>query len=429
MKRIIALLLALTMLLSAFAMAEGTAAIMKLDNLRMETGGNGARIDGLECVLALDNVEDLPSLILTIAGEGQPLFTGVLQMTASQVRLGVSGMDHGYVEAIPANGAGQLAQLGDEGLAAILPETLPKLDALTLPPFTGIEIPQLDMRALLGDFMTGTDTFEIPCETIDALLEQALQLVRQQAAGSAQVDMAIQLLDQLRAGGTGFAIRGEIEEEDDGQSMEAGIYLANKSAVTGQKIGGIELETELNEIELSLSVTDGEGDDMEILEMRLSSMPDSARLMLDIYVMESASINFSLADVGGLQRAMLRFDTENGGDGMMEFAYGERAGRDEVNVRISARENGFALVTRTTMGADGVRTGEATLTVEGPGQSVELLGDLTMYTGGELDLNGFVMPADLRPANQAGQADDQALAGAFQPVMDYIAAHAVSDGE
>ena len=54
---------------------------------------------------------------------------------------------------------------------------------------------------------------------------------------------------------------------------------------------------------------------------------------------------------------------------------------------------------------------------------------LTMYTGGELDLDGFAMPTDLRSANQAGQADDQALADAFQPVMDYVATHAVSDGE
>ena len=124
MKKLFAILLAALLLLNIGAFAEG-AATMTASNVRIETMGQTIEIPGLNCTLALDTINDLPSLALLIDGDGQSLFRAIGQMTTTQFQFAVDGMDHGYFEPLPADSLEQMAQVDPAQLAQAMPALIP----------------------------------------------------------------------------------------------------------------------------------------------------------------------------------------------------------------------------------------------------------------------------------------------------------------
>lgn len=417
MRKILAIMLAMLMLIGSAALAEGEAAVLTLDNVTMQTQGQNINIQGLSGSLVLENINNLPSIALLLDGDSQPLVTAVAQLSSSQFSFAIDGMDHGYVTDIPAEQAAQLAQFGDEGMAALLPLFVPMLDQLALPAFSGIDIPKLDMTALLGAYMTGSNTFEIPADQVTAALDQVLQVVQAQAGAIGGVDEITAMLDQMKANDIGLAIAGTIDDDGASQTVSAGVCLAMGSTVTDQELLHLAMDSTQNNFQASLSA----GDSGDVMTANLTSDPDAGQLQFNLDIAGQASLSFALLSENGLQKAVLNIGGA-GQQAIMEFAYGQQDGADLVSLDVDAGGEMLSVVAKTTMGSDGVRTGTLTLDAQQNGESYSFGGDLTMYTGDAIDLSGFTMPSDLRPIEQM---DNEAIGNAFAPVMDYIGSHAV----
>jgi len=129
-------------------------------------------------------------------------------------------------------------------------------------------------------------------------------------------------------------------------------------------------------------------------------------------------MNFSLYGEGEMTRATLGMQSA-GQTASMELGYGREGGLDVVSFAADAAGQTMSLDVRTAMNGNGMRTGTLTLATGG-NNAASITGNVTMYTGAELDMSGFTMPADLRPFEQM---DNAALQEAFRPVMQFITQH------
>ena len=417
MKKVFAILLAM-LLLGTAALAEQDAAIMTVDHLHMEDMGQKMDVQDMQASLVLQNVNDLPSVALLIDGGTEPLLTAVGQLTSKQFSFAIDGMDHGYTAQIPEQQAAQLAQVGDAGLAVMIPNLVPMLDQVVIPALGGVDIPKLDLSELLYAFTTGQGSFEIPYEQVNALLDQMLQVAKAQEKTVPHLDEAIQILEELKNSGTGIAIRGTI---DDGPSQKvvANIHLAQDGKVDDEEIARVTVDTRPNDTSVAVAYVQS-GFPIDLAKAELTSDPAAQRIDFDLSVIGGASVNFDAFNEDGLSRFVFTIDAA-GESGNLGFAYGQQGGNDVLSLTGAFSGAEFAFVINTAMGADGVRTGTMELSMkEGAATDIRLSGDLTLYLGEAVDLSAFTMPADLRPFEQM---DENAISQAFAPVTDYLSTH------
>ena len=422
MKKLFAILLAALLLLNVAALAEGHAATLTANNIRVEAEGQKIVIPGMDFILGLDNVNGLPSIALLIDDDGQRVFTALGQLTSRQFNFAVSGMNNGFYALLPAEAAGTLAQVGDAGLAMMLPQLLPGLDEIALPPFTGVEIPKVDLGDILSAYITNRNgdsyDFDIPYEEVYNLLDQVLRLAREQGTNVDQVDEALQTLEQLKAMNMGFALKGNVADDGSTLTATADVYLVQNGVTSPGEVATIILTSSQNDFRIGMTVSEN-GAKIDVLNMSLVSDPAAATLDFDMNIASEILVSFDLYSEDGLQKAVLGID---GGDDSMrfEFDYGQQGGKDIVILSIDAQGVRFDLSVNSVMGADNVRTGEMSLAVNYAGSGVLITADIEMRTDGTLDVGSFTMPGDLQPFDQM---DSNALVEAFNPVIERIQSH------
>ena len=425
MKRWIATILALTLLalLCAPAMAEDNAAVLMLDNVRVQSGDQTVDVQDLAVSLVLENVGDLPALSLLIDGAGEPLATAIAQLTAQQLIIAVDGMDYGYAAELPSAQAAQLAQVGQAGLAQLIPALLPTLNEMTFPTFAGADIPKLDLTGALSKYITatgnGASEFEIPAEVIDDMLDQALQMAKSQGKKLSQLNAAIEMIEGLKAEGKGIAIKGTITDDGTVQKVDGDILLVNGKGKSSS-VAGLSLVSAMNSWRLAVSVRKGFLT-LNVVTASLISRPSENRVDFGFSVFGGVDFSMALFTEDGLQKVTFVADGLGEKAGL-EFDFGRQADGDLVSFAAQFGDADLSLVLKTAMGADGVRTGSLVWGLTQGGSVAGLSADVTMYTGEGPDLSGIVMPEDLRPIDSF---DSKAVAEAFKPVTDYISSHTV----
>ena len=423
MKRWIAtiLVLALLALLGAPAMAEDNAAVLMLDNVRVQSGDQTVDVQDLAVSLVLENVGDLPALALLIDGAGEPLATAIAQLTTQQLIIEVDGMDYGYAAGLPSAQAAQLAQVGQAGLAQLIPALLPMLNEMTLPTFTGADIPRLDLTGVLSEYITmtgnGTSEFEIPAGVIDDLLDQALQLARAQGKNLSQLDTAIELLEGLKAEGKGIAIKGTIADDGSVQKIDGDILLINGKGKTSN-VAGVSFISAMNSWRLAVSVRKGFLT-LNVVTASLISRPAENRVDFGFSVFGGVDFSMALFTEDGLQKVTFVADGL-GERARLEFDWGRQADGDLVSLAAQFSDVDLSMVLKTAVEADGARTGSFVWGLTNGDSAAGLSADVTMYTGEGIDLSGIAIPEDLRPIDQF---DADAVAAAFKPVSEYISSH------
>ena len=416
MKKLFAILLAALLLLNIGAFAEG-AATMTANNVRIETMGQTIEIPGLNCTLALDTINDLPSLALLIDGDGQSLFRAIGQMTTTQFQFAVDGMDHGYFEPLPADSLEQMAQVDPAQLAQAMPALIPGLNSLELPAFTGIDIPKLELDDMLSKYITtqnaGSYDFEIPHEEVNELLEMLVQAGR--AQGTEGIEEMAQMLQMMKNQGMGLTVRGHVVDDGSTLNASAGLFMVQNGTVSTYEIASLTVVSSLNSFQGDLSMA-ANGNTSNVMTVTLTSDPAAATLDFSMDVAGTMTITFNMFKEDGLQKAALRM-SESSGSTDIVFAYGQQNGQDVVDLCIKSADMDFDLAVNTAMGADNVRTGTLTMTVNGSGTDMLLTADIEMRTDGQIDVGDFTMPSDLRPFSEM---NDSEFTAAFQPVSDYI---------
>lgn len=418
MRKLIAMLLAALLLMSAAAYAEGGAAILTLDNLKLSDGSAAAAIDDMAVSLALQNVSLSPAAVLLIEGAGQPLAKAAAQLSTRQFSLAVDGMGYGLALDLPAPLADRLAEVGEEGWSFVLPMLLvPALDEFTLPPFTGANIPKADMSGLLASYMTGESSFEIPFAQVNAWLDQLVQVVDAQFGSVSGVKDALEAVRQLRENGIGVVIRGDIDDDGATQTVGLNVYPAQNERVGDDMIASVSVISSLNHFDIILGAFEPSGA-MQTITLSLISDPAAARIdLISNISINNSGFSFSLYSEDGLQKASLLLNGgDEGGIANLEFGYGQQGGSDIVSLGVEGGGSVLSFTVDTVKGADGVRTGSMTLVAD----QNTISGDVTLYTGEKLDLGGFTVPSELRPFDQLDLND---IGNAFQPMLDYMNDH------
>lgn len=423
MKKLFAILLAALLLLNVGALAEGHAATLTANNIRVEAQGQKIVIPGMDFILGLDNVNGLPSIVLLIDDDGQRVFTALGQLTSRQFNFATSGMSNGYYALLPAEAAGTLAQVGDAGLAMMLPQLLPGLDQIALPPFTGVDVPKVELSDLLSAYITSRNgdsyDFEIPYEEVYRLLDQFLRLAREQGTNVDQVDEALQTIEQLKAMNMGFELKGNVADSGSTLTATADVYLVQNGVASPGEVATIILTSSQNNFRVGMAVTEN-GVTVDVLNVTLVSDPAAATLDFDMNIANEIRVAFDLFSEDGLQKAVLGIDGAEDDSMRFEFDYGRQGGRDVVILAFNAQGVRFELSINSVMGANNVRTGEMNLAADYAGSDVLITADIEMRTDGTLDVGSFSMPTDLRPFDQM---DSDAFVEAFNPVIERIQSH------
>ena len=413
MKKLLAFALILALMLTGAALAESTAAVMKIDNIQMESDGQRYVIDGLTATGTIEGYS-VPTMVLKTEGEGQNLLTMFWQIANGKVLCAVEGMDVAYSTPLEGDAAQTAGQLG-----IYLPMLLPELDKLVMPPFPGVDIPMLDMSGILAPYMTGADTYALSCEEVYAIVDQVMQEASQSGQNISQVQQAIGILNMLKSSGMGVAIDGTFANNGDSQTVTANIHLVQNNQAAEDAIALVTLDTRANDTHLAVNVPAGSAMS-EILTAELISDPAAATLSFKLDVPNQMNMEFSLYPEDGLQKAA--FDmTESGKQTNLELGYGQADGQDVVTLTVVDGETVFNCEIDSTMGADGIRTGTVTLYVKENGSETSITGDLTMFVGDSgIDVAAFQMPTTEKSIEEMQQDNMDEYA---KPLETYIMSH------
>ena len=418
MKRMIAAILALVLLLSAGALAEKRAAVVTLDNVCFQDKAHTVKVRDYAVSLVLENIDNLPALALLIDGAGEPLATAVAQLSSEQMVFAVDGMDYGYKAQIPAAQAAQLAQLGDEGLAALVPALVSALDQAEMPTLTGMDVPKLDLTGALSPYITGTSNgvseFEIPAAEFDKLLEQALQMAKSQGGNLSKLNQMTEMLEKLKAEGKGATVKGTISDDGTTQKVDGDI-----SIVSGRKstsVAALSIVSAMNSWRLAISIQKGFLS-LNVVTASMIARPAEERIDVGFSVFGGLDFAMAVFKEDGLQK--ITFDASGlGQKSWLEFAYGKQGDSDLLSFSAQLDNMSLTANANTTMGGDGVRKGTLTYTLNNGANVAGMSADVTMYTGEGPDLGGIVIPTNLKPIDQM---DKKAISKAFEPVKTYIA--------
>ena len=201
MKKIVALLLSVLMLLSMAAIAEeaadDTALITCISNIAMENTVDGQtqtiNLDGFEAYLSLDTADGLAVVAQAFNGD-DPLMLAVAKLVDTQVMVNIDGMDKTYVAE-----AAQFQGVDTAELSSNLHGLLPTLLQAKLPMVNIGSIPKADLTGLAtmfgGQTSGNTTTFSIPAEMINMLIDQVVEAAKTSGSAIPGLDKVLPLIE------------------------------------------------------------------------------------------------------------------------------------------------------------------------------------------------------------------------------------------
>lgn len=430
MKKLIALLICALMILSmaAFAeTAEDTALIARISNIALEYSAEGqaqnVNLDGFEAYLTLDTADGIRLVGQAFNGDDE-LALAVLKIVEGQIQVAIDGMDKTYVADVP-----QLQGIDLEGSIPEIRAALPQLLNVKLPMIPAISLPKLDVVPLLALFGTqeadGSVSFNVPAETIDALLDQLLEAAKANMASvPAQAQETVQQLlgavEQLRSSGIGFAVDGTGKDAGDSQTVTVNVHLASQGQVSPDPIVVLTFTTAQDKAVVTLDAI-SEGNAMTVATADVATEEGALVSTLDIAGMLQLSLN--VFQEGTVQYVSLSLDgaAMEGASMAIEVSYGET---DEGTLEKLVINGGEAFnleaTCLTASASDVSNEGQFSLYLDAEGTSLKMTADLEQFLG-SLDLGDFTMPETTAPFEELDSEEGEAaLTAAVAPLLEYL---------
>ena len=412
MKKIIAMLLALMLLLGMTAVAEEAAAntaVLTLGNASVSMNGETVDLEGMTATLSLNAADaEAPTLALSIDNDEGTLAAVYAQIKGNQFLISADGLDHTYAQEIP-----EIPSLPVEQLPSLIAAMVPVLDTLVLPPFTGVTIPKMDISGLLGEFATTQNAdgfdFEIPAEMVKMILNLLVQAASQANIAQEQLDQVQQMLESMDV-----ALAGSLVDTGDSQVVSIDLLMSSDGENYDTAVANLTISSVENSALVTVGVVmDSSGVPTPVATIGLDSDPDAATLDFEINA-GVATIRFSLFNEDGLQKMSLTVEAQGNESAYLEFDYGTQDGVDIVCLAVSAGGADITFAVGTIKGDDS-RTGTINLDMVNGEQKLNFSADAEMYLG--MADSGITMPADVRPFSEFDQNE---FSGVLAPVMEYL---------
>ncbi|MBR2698872.1 MAG: hypothetical protein IKE76_09810 [Clostridia bacterium] len=425
MKKIIALLLSLMMLLGMAAFAEEAtepALVCCLSNIVIETTTNGEttamNLEGLETYLSLDTSDGLALVAQAFNGDDS-LLLALAKVVGTQMHLGIEGMDKTYVADVPNLQGQDTAGLGESirpMLPALLDLQLPMIDVGSLPKLDLVPVVSMVGAQTEGDITT----FSVPSEIIDAMLDQILEVMKGMDTSVPGMEQALAMLEQLRASGMSVALSGQVVNAADRQTTTMDIYPVTNGQTAESAVMTLTLTSAEDDLTLAVDVNTGE-QAMNVAQLQIQTEAATKSLVGTLDIAGMMKFNLALFQEGGLQKAALTMESSMDASFALTLAYGKDGGQDMMDISFAAGENAaFEIVTHSAADAEGAIKGNMEISAASDVSSFHVTADLEKFLG-SLDLGGYALPAETAPIEELQSAESsEALQTALAPVIEYF---------
>ena len=432
MKKIVALLLSVLMLLSMAAIAEeaadDTALITCISNIAMENTVDGQtqtiNLDGFEAYLSLDTADGLALVAQAFNGD-DPLMLAVAKLVDTQVMVNIDGMDKTYVAE-----AAQFQGVDTAELSSNLHGLLPTLLQAKLPMVNIGSIPKADLTGLAtmfgGQTSGNTTTFSIPAEMINMLIDQVVEAAKTSGSAIPGLDKVLPLIEQLRASGMSVAIEGSIVDEADKQTVTLNVYPVSGEETAEAPAAALTIASETDNFSLAVDVPNGETS-ATIAKLDIQTEPATSSLVATLDI--AGMMQFNLAAFQEDEQQKFAFTMDNSmGDGFtVNLAYGKNGDADVMDLTFTFGEDvAFEAVANTAEAEDGALEGSIEVTSVTPTNNIRFSADIACFIG-SLDLGDYQMPANTASIDEfSSEESNAALQAALKPVMDYFSSLTVN---
>ncbi|MBR0368874.1 MAG: hypothetical protein IJH86_10845 [Clostridia bacterium] len=425
MKKIIALLLSLVLLLSVAAFAEGEpdpALVCCLSNIVIETTTNGettaVNLEGLETYLSVDTSDGLALVAQAFNGDDS-LLLAVAKVVGSQMHFGIEGLDKTYVTDIP-----NLQGLDTAGMGDSLRPMLPALLSLELPMIDVGSLPKLDLVPIVSMVGAQTEgditTFSVPSQLIDSLLDQILEAVKGMDISVPGMEQAVAMLEQVRASGMSIALSGQVVNTADAQTTTLDIYPVTGGQTAEAALLTLTLTSAQDDLTLAVDMNTGE-QAMNVANLQIQTEAATKSLVGTLDIAGMMKFNLALFQEEGLQKAALTMESSMDSSFALTLAYGVDGGRNMLDLSFAAGEDAaFEVVTHSAAGSDGAIQGDMEVSAASNGTSFRLTANFEKFLG-SLDLGGYELPAETAPIEEiSSEENSEALQTALAPAIEYF---------
>lgn len=426
MKKIVALLLSILMLLGMAAIAEEaqeTALVTCFSDIVVQTTANGKTttnsLDNFEAYLSIDTADGL-SLVAQAFDGDDSLLLAIAKIVDDQVQLAVEGVNKTY-----AVKAEQLASQNTGMMAEQFRAALPDLLNFQLPMITVPSLPKLDLKSLVGLFGTeaadGSMTFSVPSETVGAVLDQLVEMAKNYSQTTPGLSDTIDAIEQMRAAGMSFALEGSVVDAADRQTAQVSVLLANQGQVSEDAVAGLKLVTAKDELTLDVDVYNGDqAVNIGNLEILTDTMANAFSATLDI----ASIMQFYLGayQEEGFQKAALRMESALDTSFSVYLSYGNDGENDVMEVGYSDSEsNGFTMTTATQPVDEATVAGTIDATFVSADSTVQASAKIEKFIG-SVSLGDYTMPGMVVPIEDLeNETDSAAMQEALSPLIGYFA--------
>ena len=407
MKRMLAMMLALMMLLGMTAVAETAPAAADMSQSALISNLTGVTIDienagqvqhldmadlGVSCVV---DTEDTLRFLLT-ADKGDEILTFALaEIQDNKLRVGLKGIDRTFEYDIP-----EVPGMDMASLTNVIRQNLPALMGQRMPEIKVTALPKIDLSTLLPGETTEADgvrttAVDISAEMVSMVLSMVVQLAKTSTENVPQGKQAIEYLEQLINNGFSFAVKGTITDTDAEQSANIGIYMSDNGETAEAPTLLLNTTTAENSATLAIDLP-SEDSSYTVGQLSVVTDPEAETLdsTLDIAGMISLALKMHKHD--DLQCVDLTLQAP-GTDAKNTLEYGVQDGQDYYAFKSEMGEgNSFNCVV-TGNAIDNGYSGAIAFNTKGTDSGVafnasyfELLGDLDLATA----LNGYELPTE-----------------------------------
>ncbi len=424
MKKVLAVALALMMLLASAAFAE-TANVATLSNFNLlvssADGSMTVDLSGLKADIAMGLANDAPIIQLDVSGDGEKLLGAVVQFIEGKMALAIDGVSRPIVADMGPT-AGQAQETLNELFA-----NLDQFGDVKLPAFTGVSIPKVDLMQVPALFGTTPTTdangvqnaeFDIPYEMVKQLLDMVLPMIPEQA-----IEQLGPVLDQLKSGAIGFALKGKVADDGNAAEMLVDIYMVQNGVTADAPALALYFASAENSDSFEVQMYQ-EGQAVTLAQVDVASDPAAATLDVGLDLMGQVKLNFSLYPQDGAQVAALAVTAE-GETINASLTYGEEGEKEYADFafELPSQDVAASIHLDETPDGNGNKAGALEVSVAAQGQTVNLTCDVVEGKG-DVEFRPIGSLDNAIDANNATDADNAQvsaeLESAIAPLMNYI---------
>lgn len=236
MKRILAVLMALMMLMTAAASAE-TVVSLADPVLTLNTGeAQTYDLTGIELAIAGSEIDGVPAAQIDINGNGSKLLGISVNVVEDKVLLSVDGVSSIYYAQLPE----QVSEVTGGGL------DLSGLDLSAV---------DLDLEALLGAIEMDGDTIRVPYTAVNDVLEAITPALSGLNIMGVDLSALSEAVAQLKESDSGITLEGTYVEGENGFSFSAAV-IPVQGGEAGESVCNVSYNTDETGVSGSLDIPD-----------------------------------------------------------------------------------------------------------------------------------------------------------------------------